>query len=532
MDLPEPRLEKLPSFKQLKSGTPKYGSGRDFLNTEEEMHGIAHKNFRKGKVGSWREEFPETLLPLFWMIHQEEMERWGYTNMEEKTQVREKPIKAIVDAQKLLDPSRDGIRRYVEELILNLWVLESKTGAYWQIDLLIGNDLTFSLKEYVRQNHSLEKVLTLNNEELEALNKELEVLYTYESRLMRIKGMLKERLPRNLYLMLRKAYINLPFRIILSYFRKRKTETIISKETEPPIYDIIHIPLPQRVPEVSIQARKHVTTLHDLTHKLFPQFHEKSNSIKAESGLKDAIKKKSEFICISQATQEDLLTYYPVESNRTHVIYESASRSHFFPRKDDNNWQKILEKYGLADEKFFFCLFTLEPRKNVRGTIEAFRLFKKAHPSEPILLWIGGKTGWKMEGLFEKDALKEEGIFFPGFIDEADLPYFYSKMEALCYISHYEGFGLPPFEAMSCGAPVIYGNNSSMRELIGTAGLPADAGDVEEIKSQMETILFDSELKEELALRSLQQTARFSWLKMAWETLQVYEKTLISGGKT
>jgi glycosyltransferase involved in cell wall biosynthesis len=98
----------------------------------------------------------------------------------------------------------------------------------------------------------------------------------------------------------------------------------------------------------------------------------------------------------------------------------------------------------------------------------------------------------------------------------------YSEAIALCYVSVYEGFGLPPLEAMRCRTPVIYGNNSAMIEVVGEAGLPADADDVEDIREQMRKMILDKELRDALAIKAHHRSFQFSSRKSTYDTLQVY----------
>ena len=147
------------------------------------------------------------------------------------------------------------------------------------------------------------------------------------------------------------------------------------------------------------------------------------------------------------------------------------------------------------------------------------------NPTLNINLVIGGKNGWKSKDLLQ--LRHKKNIIFTGFVDENDLPILYNEAEALCYISFYEGFGLPPLEAMSCRTPVIYGDNSSMKEFFEGYGLPAKADDVSAIKEQMKKILTDPALREELKEKSLERSFDFSWRQTAIDTLAVYERTIL-----
>ncbi len=541
-DLPEPQWDKLPNFQQLKQGIPRYGSGIHFLESEEEMRALASKNFRKGKVGNWEIEMPADLQKIFHEIHGEAMRESSYEIPASPafSAMGTGPIKVLLDATKILEPGRDGIRRYLEELINNLWVLEHKMPNRWKIDLLFGDQTIIPLRGLALQHQKIDEYFLENKEESDNLeiqqtDEEMvptealpEVLFSYEQKLLDFKAYLKKTMPGKLYSLFRFVYKMLPFRTILHVFRRisrlKNTQSLLIDEIDFP-YDVVHVPLPQRVPETPKLGRQLVVTFHDLTHSLFPQFHQEDNIQKARRGMEAAIKSQAHFLSVSQHSQTDLLDAYKLSPQDSTVIYEAANRSHFFPRKNDSKWEEILAKHKLTESRFFLCLFTIEPRKNIHATIEAFRQLRKVHEGEEIQLWICGKIGWKMEGLEVKE-FSREGILFLGFVDEGELPFFYSYAEALCYISHYEGFGLPPLEAMFCATPIIYGNNSSMPEVIGEAGLPANASQISDIQIQMSRFLTNPDLKKELGQKALKHSFQYSWVKMAWETLLAYEESI------
>ncbi|MEL6868065.1 MAG: glycosyltransferase family 1 protein, partial [Bacteroidota bacterium] len=171
-------------------------------------------------------------------------------------------------------------------------------------------------------------------------------------------------------------------------------------------------------------------------------------------------------------------------------------------------------------------MLLIEPRKNLLNTAKAFLRLIEEHPDLDVHLVICGKKGWKFEELFKEDLTQSKRIHFTGFVNDEDLPLLYAHALALCYVSYYEGFGLPPLEAMSCGTPVIFGDNSSMPEVVGKGGLPAVADDVEAIKSQMHRLVADPVFREELAREAWRQSRRFSWLKTTLQTLEAYRKVI------
>ena len=206
------------------------------------------------------------------------------------------------------------------------------------------------------------------------------------------------------------------------------------------------------------------------------------------------------------------------------MVFEAADNQKFKPNLNKNKGLYVRSLYSIPDKPFLFTLSTLEPRKNLLNTIKAFDLLLDELPDLDINLVIGGKNGWK-----SKDLMKlrhQKNIIFTGFVDENDLPLLYNEAEGLCYISYYEGFGLPPLEAMSCKTPVIYGDNSSMKEFFEGFGLPANPDDVISIKEQMKFLLTNKEERIELEERSLERSFDFSWRKTAIKTIAVYEDVI------
>jgi glycosyltransferase involved in cell wall biosynthesis len=294
-------------------------------------------------------------------------------------------------------------------------------------------------------------------------------------------------------------------------------------------YDLVHVPLPQHYEPFKGTKNKYLLTLHDLTHRLFSEYHTSSNVQKAEKGLQFFLQQDADILCVSEATKGDFESQEKIDEDKLHVVYAAADRQKFRPNLNENKGLYIRSTYAIPSSPFLFTLSTLEPRKNLINTIKAFDALLDEFPDLEINLVIGGKNGWKSKELMQFKHAKN--IIFTGFVDEGDLPVLYNEAEALCYVSHYEGFGLPPLEAMSCKTPVIYGDNSSMKELLEGYGLAANSHDIDSIKEQMKKVLLDKNFKTELSEKSLERSFDFSWRQTAIETLAVYEKSILRNNK-
>jgi glycosyltransferase involved in cell wall biosynthesis len=147
-----------------------------------------------------------------------------------------------------------------------------------------------------------------------------------------------------------------------------------------------------------------------------------------------------------------------------------------------------------------------------------------AHPD--VLLVVAGPEGWHTREVVGRVNEMKGRVHRTGYVDEQDLAALYSAAMGFVYASHYEGFGLPLLEAMQCGLPVIYGDNSAMPEVVGGAGLGVKSTDAHDIAEKMQRLLGDAALRDELSEQALARSARFTWEAAANSTLDVYRKLL------
>ncbi len=510
-DLPPPREGRLPSFQQLKHGQAKYGGER----------GRKDRAFRKGKAGSHREEMPPELERLFWELHGSGMELAGYGSSPHPKPAR--PYRVLMEADKVLAEQMDGVKRYQEELIQGMLAFQSRLPGKWQIDFLL-RDRIVSLLEVVREIDQ-QRVKTRGLRSKEGIP---DNVYGYERLLLQFKQQLKLRLPKAIYAPLSQLYRELPARDWLRSLRtavawnKLKKLDVVAEEA----YDLVHVPLPQNYYFATRFEAPSLVTVHDLTHQYFPDFHERDNAKLGERGMRFVEQKAVHSIAVSEATKTDLCREYAVDPKRVSVVYEAADKRWFRPVREAAALQAAREKYSLPARPYLLSLSTLEPRKNLKNTIDAFLQYKAESGDEEHIMVICGRRGWKVEQMVAEGHPNAGDIYFTGYVDEKELPVLLSNAQGLCYVAHYEGFGLPPLEAMQCGTPVIYGDNSAMKEVVGEAGLPADSRDTAAIARQIEQLLSDDTLRSRLSEKALRRAHQFSWLRAAFETLLVYEKVI------
>ncbi|MBU2699026.1 glycosyltransferase involved in cell wall biosynthesis [Sporomusaceae bacterium BoRhaA] len=270
---------------------------------------------------------------------------------------------------------------------------------------------------------------------------------------------------------------------------------------------------------------KKVITVHDLVSKHFPEILTPSNLYFQEKQVPYYANKADRIIAVSQSTKNDLVNFLQINPNKIDVTYLAADKIYQPLDMEDPNFTVIRKKYSLP-EKFILHIGTLNERKNIPTTLQSFyRLCIKG--CEHDLVLVGGKGNAYDDVMAMITKLRlENRVKYIGYTDIADLPYLYNLADLFLHVSKLEGFGLPVLEAMQCGTPVLVSNGSSLPEIVQEAGIMANPLDVDDIEKKMEIILQDEQLRRELSLKGIRQAEKFSWEKMARETIETYQKTL------
>ncbi len=275
---------------------------------------------------------------------------------------------------------------------------------------------------------------------------------------------------------------------------------------------------------------KFVTTVHDLTIMFFPTGRQQKSFIRRwafKTVFSSSVKNAQRVIAISKNTKKDIEEIFKISSNKIDVIYEGIDKQ--YNRKMQNaecRMQNFKKKYNL-NHPYLFFLSQWRPHKGLPELIKAFEILRERYKI-PQLLVIGGKSNKNFPEIpifIEKSGYKSK-IIRPGFIPEEDLPLFYTCADVFIFPSKYEGFGLPPLEAMACGTPVISSNKSCMPEVLDDAAEYFDPSDPKKIAKKIKDILSNEQLMQEMSQKGLKQVKKYSWSKMAKETLKLYKKVL------
>lgn len=271
-----------------------------------------------------------------------------------------------------------------------------------------------------------------------------------------------------------------------------------------------------------------VVTIHDLTPKYFPGHKvgaSRHRRLAFEFVLKNILKKAKTIIAVSEYTKQDILRHYSVSPDKIKVIYEGA-RLTDIAGGDEEKIQNLKSKYGIK-KQFIFYVGVWRNHKNLAGLIRAFDVLIKEYKLD-IELVLGGK-----EDPFYPEARREweiselgSRIIRPGFVADEELPLFYKAAEVFVIPSFAEGFALGGLEAMNCGTPVASSSAGSLPEILGPAVVYFNPADHREMAKAIFSVLSDTRLRKRLIETGFEQAKKYSWRKMAEETLKVYKEAV------
>jgi glycosyltransferase involved in cell wall biosynthesis len=301
-----------------------------------------------------------------------------------------------------------------------------------------------------------------------------------------------------------------------SIFWHRKVAKDIAMEK----CDIFFAPTSYIIPTMLPRSVKTVLTVHDLVAFLFPQNHNRKAVFVEKLFLKRALNKTAFVAAISKNTKQDILKIFNYDENKIDIVYCSAS-DEFKPL--NKVFLETFAKKTKLPKNFFLAVGTLEPRKNYVTLVEAFAKVHDKYPDYHLVI-VGGK-GWKYEEIFETVRTNYLGKFVHnlGYVSSGSLVKLYNLAKAFVFPSFYEGFGIPPLEAMRSGCPVIASYSSSIPEVVGNAGLLINPVSDIEIAAAMIKLIKDHELCEKLRNEGFLQSKKFSWTVSAKKLLEIFQ---------
>jgi glycosyltransferase involved in cell wall biosynthesis len=267
---------------------------------------------------------------------------------------------------------------------------------------------------------------------------------------------------------------------------------------------------------------KSVITIHDLNFLLYPHFLT-PQSASYYGQIDQAVRNCDHIIAVSETTKRDIVRLTGAPENKITVVYEAAHP--IFRSLDDQALLAEMKERLEIDRDYILFVSTIEPRKNVSTLLVAFKRLLDSYHS-PVNLVLAGEKGWLFDEVFSLvEKLELQGrVQFLGRVSPEDLLALYNAAKVLVHPAFYEGFGLPPLEAMACGTPVVVSNTSALPEIVGDAALLVDPSDADSMAVAIWRVLSDEGLHWQMREKGLRRARRFSWKKAALETLNIYHR--------
>ena len=267
-----------------------------------------------------------------------------------------------------------------------------------------------------------------------------------------------------------------------------------------------------------------VATVHDLIHYLFPQYSSKPfTRLYSRILFRHISRKAKRIIVVSENTKKDLVKLFPESEPRIRVVYPGVGAEYSAP--SFQQVQSTLLKYQIS-KSYLLYVGNLRPSKNTLGLVNAYIDLAKALSSKVPQLILVGKN------FYRKPLPHHPSVKVLGKLSQEDIVSLYSGALAFVFPSFYEGFGLPPLEAMACGTPVVSSNRASLPEVCGEAAVFFDPNQPDELVRALKEIIQNETLRKMMILKGIENVRRFSWNQFGSQTWDVYREALAEIGPT
>lgn len=269
---------------------------------------------------------------------------------------------------------------------------------------------------------------------------------------------------------------------------------------------------------------KTIAVVHDMAYKAFPETVNEETKRWLNIIMERTCRRADMIVTVSEYSKKEIIKYLKINPQKIQVIPCGVDLERYTGTCEEKDIVQARQTYKIPEE-YFLYVGTLEPRKNIERLIEAYAQLVKCLEEAPALV-IGGKKGWMYDQIFllVKEYGIESRVFFTGYLDDAAVPLLMKGAVAFLFPSLYEGFGMPPLEAMACGVPVISSNAASLPEVVGDAGILIDPYNVKELSEAMERVLKDGEMRNMMRRKGLLQVQNYTWEKSAEKLKNLYHK--------
>lgn len=271
---------------------------------------------------------------------------------------------------------------------------------------------------------------------------------------------------------------------------------------------------PNYIPNQRIKADKIIATVHDFSWEIYPEFQPRERVEYFQKYFYSSLEQCNHIITGSEYTKNEIIRRAGIDTDKITVIHHGIDHNLFYPRQSI----KPLQKYILA-------VGSIEPRKNLINLLKAYAMLDEDVRHEYHLLLVGAE-GWNNQEIVNQIKTLSQWVSYSGYVSDKELAQLYNDASLFIYPSIYEGFGIPPLEAMACGVPVIVSDASTLPEVCTDAAYYINPLDTQNIKEGIQKILADKEMQNTLKTKGLARAKEFSWEKSALQHHAVFKKVL------
>lgn len=254
-----------------------------------------------------------------------------------------------------------------------------------------------------------------------------------------------------------------------------------------------------------------VVTIHDICFEHYSNIFTKKEQIRQKLLIPYAARHAKHIFTVSEHAKKDIATTYRLDPKKISVTYDAVNENFKRLSPEALDEAELRKKFDIGSEPFILTVGNLQPRKNLPRLIKAFNSWKKKGNNAKLV--IVGKKAWMFNDVLKAAAEGSSDIILTDYVTEEDLVRLYNAATCFIYPSFFEGFGIPPLEAMACGTPVAVAKATSLPEVVGTSGLYFDPFSEAEIEEAISKLMSSEALRKELTLKGYEQSRKFAWSK-------------------
>lgn len=272
------------------------------------------------------------------------------------------------------------------------------------------------------------------------------------------------------------------------------------------------------LPFINVGSTKKITVIHDIIHKVDKKFYPFSYRIYLDLMLPITIRNADAILTASDFSKKDIVSFFPFAENKLKVLYTSADKKFRHNKLSNDEREYLIKKYGLG-EKFLLYVGVVEKRKNIEAFFQIADGLDKENILMPIVLI--GRSGYGYNDIQKRAKDSKGKVIYINFVSEEELPKLYNLAFLFLFPSYYEGFGIPPLEAMQSGIPVISSNTTSLPEVVGNAAVLLSPNDVSKFVEEIKKMLSNKNYYEEYKQKGILQAQKFNFIKSSKQFVDI-----------